>query len=1065
MSAANSRRQRGFSLAEIMVASAIMIIVVVGVLMLYDRANKVFKTGNEAAELQQNVRVAYDRMVADIRMAGFDYKRGGALLPGQSAAPWAPGRAYSNGTIVTPTVPNGNTYRATNGGTSGPSEPGPWPTNTGGTVVETAATPPITWQQNGGAVYEQPDEQIEYAGATALTVRANYDYSAKETGDIENGREPNLQSAQFPVVTTGNSEIVTYGLVSNKAAPGTAPNTQSIVFYADTGVPRRSYPGGSAEDTVTISGVDLTNANPPYTLYRFTLHNTTGAVQSTALADNVRSLNFFYFEDPSGAKPLKDLANHFVQDVGGAGQYDPTVAGSWNATERTLRKKIRAIRVRVVGMNSQIDTNYGDTSTMNGQYSSTDSATGYPLFATDTIAPNFRRLTVDTLIAPRNLGLQGLAQTFLQPPPQPTLTSVCIGYCGIAVVNWKPNTNNPNASYIVEWDTDQHGSYSNSFDAGPSNSYPVDLTQQDLTQTFWFQVRAINAGGTATSTNQLSAMAKNDTKPSPPMSIAASGSPTGGTALSGKIRVSWTAPVSNASGSISCVPSGPTPAVNTYLREIKGFRIFRSTNSNFNAASGNMVLDESASGPTAPQTDGYGNYFWDDTGANSCGVNYYYRIETVEWCAANAAYNTSNNTSLAISSPSTPSIQGTAGTTGTPGIPVNLKAAPLAPTPPPQGMTNSVCTSATNTCNPINLNWVKVTTDLNGNPIGIDAYEIERTQILSGNATGQPVTTTISGVLATAGSTVSYADSADLADPITHVNYTYSYRVRAVQNLPCLSGSFSAAVIFPPPCNFSGSVLLITGATTGDGLTPATAWVMDAGDTIQVTPPPNTSTQFVKAVFQVSDFAGNIVNQQTSFNNGTPANPVLFTWLNQLVNTYVATFTITDNALPQCTEQIVRYIQQQPPPACHITTFDIDSSILHLTAVTDQLQLDLKNTTNADLTMDHIDFQWQTNHSQWNSTVFPSGGSVTGPNVTTNYTMPLSPKPSTLTTNDITIPANGTRSLLFNFSVQGNAPSHIVNVNTMSRICVSYTQVIQGTTVLHCTILPNPSNNNPGSCN
>ena len=182
MSAVNSRRQRGFSLAEIMVASAIMIIVVVGVLMLYDRANKVFKTGNEAAELQQNVRVAYDRMVADIRMAGFDYKRGGALLPGQSAAPWQAGRAYSNGTIVTPTTPNGHTYRATNGGTSGPSEPG-WPTTAGQIVIETAATPPITWQENGGAVYEQPDEQIEYAGATALTVRANYDYSAKEQGD------------------------------------------------------------------------------------------------------------------------------------------------------------------------------------------------------------------------------------------------------------------------------------------------------------------------------------------------------------------------------------------------------------------------------------------------------------------------------------------------------------------------------------------------------------------------------------------------------------------------------------------------------------------------------------------------------------------------------------------------------------------------------------------------------------------------------------------------------------------------------------------------------------------
>src|SRR3954463_3858673 len=140
MRAVETSRQRGFSLAEVMVASAIMVIVIVGILLMYDRANKVFKTGNEAAELQQNVRVAYDRMVADIRMAGFDYKRGGPLLPGQSAAPWASGRVYSNGTIVTPSTPNGRTYRATNGGTSGPSEPA-WP-GPGGTVTESGATPP-----------------------------------------------------------------------------------------------------------------------------------------------------------------------------------------------------------------------------------------------------------------------------------------------------------------------------------------------------------------------------------------------------------------------------------------------------------------------------------------------------------------------------------------------------------------------------------------------------------------------------------------------------------------------------------------------------------------------------------------------------------------------------------------------------------------------------------------------------------------------------------------------------------------------------------------------------------
>src|SRR6266487_1333798 len=259
----NPKHQRGFSLVEVMVATAILVVVLVGILMLYDRANRVFKSGNEAAEMQQNLRIAYERLVGDVRMAGFDYKRGGPLLPGQSASQWATTRGYTAGTIVTPTTANANgfTYRAINPGTSGSTEPS-WPTGAGATVVENGATPPITWQQNGGAVYEQPDEQIEYAGATALTVRANFDYSANPTAD-DHGTEGALVPAQgqFPLITTGNDEIVTYGLVSDRAPSGTAPNTQSITFYADVHVPRASYPGGSAENQVTIGGVDLTNDN------------------------------------------------------------------------------------------------------------------------------------------------------------------------------------------------------------------------------------------------------------------------------------------------------------------------------------------------------------------------------------------------------------------------------------------------------------------------------------------------------------------------------------------------------------------------------------------------------------------------------------------------------------------------------------------------------------------------------------------------------------------------------------------------------------------------------------
>lgn len=1067
MRAVDNSRQRGFSLAEVMVASAIMIIVIVGILLMYDRANKVFKTGNEAAELQQNVRVAYDRMVADIRMAGFDYKRGGPLLPGQSAAPWAPGRVYASGTIVTPSTPNGHTYRATGGGTSGPTEPS-WPTAAGGTVNETSATPPILWQENGGAVYEQPDEQIEYAGATALTVRANYDYSAKESTDVDNGREPNLESASFPIVTTGNDEIVTYALVSN--APGAA-NSDSVSFYADVAVPRNAYPGGSAESQVTITGVDLTNANPPYTLYRFTLDNA-GAVQRTALADNIRSLNFFYYEDQVGAKPLKDATNtNFMPDAGGGGQYDPATAGSINSGNRVVRKKIRSIRVRLVGMSSVQDVNYNDTSTANGQYASTNSA-GVPQFATDTIAPGYRRLTVDTLIAPRNLGLTGLAQTFLQPPPQPTLTSLCIGYCGIAVVNWNPNTNNPNATYVVEWDRSQTGTYSNSFDAGTSNTYAVDLTQEDLTQPFWFRVRALNAGGGTVSTNQLSASAQNATQPKPPSPVSATGG-NGIPSLVGKIRVSWTAPTQNNSGSPSCTPSGTPPAL-TYLREIRGYRIFRGNSQNFNpsnctpAPCGNMLVDELTSGSTAPQSDGYGNYYWDDINALGCGTTYYYRIQTVEWCASVAGANTSGQTSDSIS-PAGTGVPGSIGTTGQPATPTNLQTAPLAPATPPQGMTNSVCNSGTNVCNPINLMWPKVTTDVNGVAIGIDQYEIERTQFLAGAQQGQPQTTTISGALAMPGNTITYGDNAPMFDTVTHVNYSYSYRVRAIQTNPCPSGNFSNPAVFPPPCSFTGSVIVQSGATTGDGLTPTSAWVMDAGDTLQVNPP--SGTTFLLTKFDVADAGGNIVDHQQSLNNGTTT-PVTFIWSNQAQGTYTATFTITNNSVPQCTQQLVRYIQQQPPLACSLTTYDVDSSILSGTAITNQLRLDLKNTRGEALTIKSIDFTWNDpKHLAWNSTVFPSSGSVAGPSQTSPYSMSLSPKPAALTTNDITIPANGTRSLLLNFAVTVGNPSPIVpsdfigSGGNTAKICVSYTQPTQGSTVLHCRIMPNPASNNPGSCN
>ena len=1102
-------RQRGFSLAEVMVATAILVVILVGILTLYDRANKVFKTGNEAAEMQQNVRIAYDRMIGDIRMAGFDYKRGGALLPSQTAAAWAQARTYSAGTLVTPTSANGHTYRATTSGTSGTSEPA-WPTGAGATIVENGATPPITWQENGGAVYEQPDEQVEYAGATALTIRGNFDYSANEAADTDHGREPQLENSTngaFPMITTGNDEIVTYALVSDQAAAGTAPNNQSVTMYIDInngGTPTRTaHPGGSAERQVNITGVDLTNNNPPYTLYRFTFADD-GSVQRTPLATNIRSLNFFYYQDPQATQALTDAAGALVPNLGGNGQYDPTVAGSMNAPDRLVRRKIRAVRVRLVGMNSQPDLNYADTSTANGQLGSTSTA-GVPAFIADagtakigSGAPvpmtNYRRLAVDTVVVPRNLGISGMAQTFLQPPPEPTITNVCVGYCGIATISWDPNTNNPNASYVVMWDRSCTGSFSNSFDAGTSNTYAADLTQEDLSLPFCFEVRAFNAGGSVFSTNTMSAIAQNATVPNPPNNIQATGN---GTIppIAGKVRLTWSAPTTNASGSITCTTG--TPSVSNYLREIKGFRIYRSTVPNNNAPNQMTLLaDENTSGSAAPTTDGYGNYTWDDTSI-VCGTNYYYRIQTVEWCASNGTYNTSGNASDAVSAYAPPNnTNGTLGKTGsggTPQTPVNFQIAPDAPATPPVGLTASSCSVATNLCT-VNMSWTKVTQDTTGNAVSIDTYEIERDQYMQ-NALGVPVATgvnstmTLNNALQQTGSTVFFTDSnAPYRDTTTLLRYTYKYRVRALQTNPptslCPASAFSAFVDYPPPCSFTGSVIVQTGASSGDGLTPATSWVMNTGDTIQVSPP--GGTVFVNVVMDVVDPSGTSIFQPPQNRQPPNTNPALFNWQNLDPGVvYTIVFTMTNNASPPCNQQLVRYIQQEPLPACALTTFAMQSSILRQTATNFQLQLDLVNAAPEALTLTELDFTWTQsfnvgNNNQpdysWNSIKFPSSNSatMTGPlSVGGAFNFVLSPKPAQLTTTDITVPANGTRSVLINMSKFGSGNPPNITPAMFTNICAKYTrpsvsQLVNGVQVpfiFNCRIKPDAGPNNPQQCN
>jgi prepilin-type N-terminal cleavage/methylation domain-containing protein len=66
------RNGRGFSLIEMMVASAIFAIAAAVAFILYSAAQKSYKSGENVTDQQQSTRVAFDRMISDIRLAGFN---------------------------------------------------------------------------------------------------------------------------------------------------------------------------------------------------------------------------------------------------------------------------------------------------------------------------------------------------------------------------------------------------------------------------------------------------------------------------------------------------------------------------------------------------------------------------------------------------------------------------------------------------------------------------------------------------------------------------------------------------------------------------------------------------------------------------------------------------------------------------------------------------------------------------------------------------------------------------------------------------------------------------------
>ena len=74
---ASRAQARGLTLVEALVAMTILLIAAQMVLLMYSMAWDSFKKGENAAEQQQAIRIAFDKIGLDLQMAGFNFNPDG----------------------------------------------------------------------------------------------------------------------------------------------------------------------------------------------------------------------------------------------------------------------------------------------------------------------------------------------------------------------------------------------------------------------------------------------------------------------------------------------------------------------------------------------------------------------------------------------------------------------------------------------------------------------------------------------------------------------------------------------------------------------------------------------------------------------------------------------------------------------------------------------------------------------------------------------------------------------------------------------------------------------------
>jgi prepilin-type N-terminal cleavage/methylation domain-containing protein len=925
-------RERGYTLAEILVAVAIFAVIVLAALALYDRSNQVFKQSVEASDMQQSTRVAFDKVAADLRMAGYDYDRDGTPF-GALASTWKASTTYTSGMLVQPTNPNGHTYICINGGVSAKTEP-TWPTIEKDQVAEAAST--VTWQENGELQYQQPDEQIEYAGRSAVVIRANFNYETANGPCValtpcEAGREPKLQSTEFPVVTTANNEIVAYALKPVKWASG--ETADDLVFYADTSIPRKANPSTDAKETkVTITGVDLCDKgcnSPPYTLYRYTLKDDGTPDAGVPVAENIREVQYRYYTTSSAA-----TADEITTLPNGDGQYDGAnpdaiVAG------RDTRSSIRSVELTLVGMNPQPDYNYTNP--------------------TDTVAKNYRTLELKSLVTPRNAGRRGMKEYSTEVPGEPSIKSICSGACNAVFLTWSaPTTGGDIESYAILYDPDKCqgndmpvGGYQYSEEVGLNVSGSVGRYIVP-NQEYSFAVQAISKWGQKTSKCVGPIKAINKTKPAALKELNATSptAPAPFTVQPNQVDLYFPPAAQNVSGqdTLSCMDGGVIKEDIMPPAEKRYYEIWRGRKDTFQPEDGALGTVKVLEAGSTTQPVAAGDYMkWSDTAVANCS-DYYYRIRVVDYCARNAAWNETNNVAQGESE-WFPAL-------GDKAIFGRAESYKYAPEKPVFTLAKADCSGVSGNCT-LDFTWGAVSKNTNGDPINVEQYILKVYK--SSDGTTFPSTASDTRLLNNGEVAVSYdVKATDLTKFVLFAK-------------DCQESAGSDPIIYP--CIFAGGTLTATissGSYGGSGSSADPFIIEDA--TL------GAATTLASNEFRVSVIDTTNGSQFATMTKTGPVTSASFAIPNT-PDGHVMRIMVTAVDSKNCTKTTELYVSDTAAPACSITDSGSDSSVV--TVNKSNVVYTLKNTSANNLTIQKIIVTLDKNSGKSLPAVLFNGTSVT----------------------------------------------------------------------------------------